>query len=103
MHIRKNDTVKILSGDERGKTGKVLSVNPEMATATVQGLNVIKKTRRSKKEGEKGEVVQLTRPVSASRLMVVCSACGQASRTGMRIDEKSKTKVRYCKQCNASL
>ncbi len=103
MHIRKNDTVKILSGDDRGKTGKVLSVNPEKLTATVQGVNVIKKNRRPKKEGEKGEVIQVIRPVSASRLMIVCSACGKPSRTGMRIDEKSQIKVRYCKQCNASL
>ncbi len=103
MHIKKGDTVKILAGNEHGKTGKVQLVDPARGMATVQGLNVFKKRVKPKKQGEKGDLVDVQRPFRVSRLQLVCPHCGVATRTGRRIDEHSSNTVRYCKQCNAQL
>ena len=100
MNIKKGDKVEVLTGRDGGKTGRVLSVDPRNERVTVEKLNFVKRHRRPRKEGEKGEIVNVERPLPASRVMVVCSACGKASRSGSRIEQEKK--VRYCKRCNAT-
>lgn len=99
MKIHKGDTVKIRSGKDRGKTGKVMIVDYKKNTILVEGLNLYKKHQRSKRKGEKGEVVNISRPLTAAKLMVVCPSCGQAGRLGHREDQGRKS--RYCKKCQA--
>jgi len=99
MKIKKGDTVKILSGKDRGKSGAVLNVFPDNERATVEGLNLYKKRVRSKRQGQKGETVLVPRPMSASKMMLMCSTCKRAVRAGFRFE--SGRKVRYCKKCNA--
>lgn len=101
MNIRKGDTVKILAGKNRGKTGRVLKVFTESNLVTIDGVNVYKKHVRPKKQGEKGEVVSLVRPLQASNVQIVCPACSRSARVGFRIE--GETKTRYCKKCNASI
>ncbi|MDP1688863.1 MAG: 50S ribosomal protein L24 [bacterium] len=101
MNIKKGDTVKILTGKNRGKSGKVLKVFTERGLVSVEGINVYKKHVRPKKQGEKGEVVSLARPLQASNVQVICPACSRSARVGFR--KSGETKVRYCKKCNADI
>ncbi|OGG40789.1 50S ribosomal protein L24 [Candidatus Jorgensenbacteria bacterium RIFCSPLOWO2_01_FULL_45_25b] len=98
MRIKKGDVVKIITGKNRGKTGKVVGVHKE-GTVSVEGMNLYKKHLRPKKEGEKGQIVELSRPVKISNIMLVCSGCKKQTRVGHK-EEKGK-KVRICKKCKA--
>lgn len=101
MKIRKNDQVKILSGKDRGKTGKVLRVFPKDGRVLVEGLNLVKKHSRPKRQGEKGQRVSVPATLDASNLMLVCPKCSKASRVGFKIGEKSK--FRICKKCKSEI
>lgn len=101
MRIKKGDTVKVISGKDRGKNGKVLAVFPEEDRLTIEGLNLVKKRTRPRKQGEKGETVSLPRPMNASNVMIVCGNCGKPARIGMRVEAKEK--FRICKQCSARI
>ncbi len=100
-HLKKGDTVKIITGKDRGKTGKVLKVFGEKSLVSVDGVNVYKKHVKPKKQGEKGEVINLSRPLKASNAQLVCPSCSKSVRIGFRLEGEKK--VRYCKKCNASI
>lgn len=97
--IKKGDTVKILAGKDIGKTGKIISVKNQKVT--VEGLNVYKKHVRPKRQGEKGQIVQVVRPINISNVALVCESCRKSVRVGYRLDGKSK--FRYCRKCNVNL
>ncbi len=99
MNIKKGDTVKILAGKDRGKSGKVSKVFPAATKAIVDGLNLYKKHVKPKQQGKKGEVISVPQPLNASNLMVICGKCASASRIGIRIEEG--VRLRYCKKCQA--
>ncbi len=99
MNIRKNDTIKIISGKDKTKTGKILKVIPKKGKVLVDGLNLFKKPVRPKREGEKGETVFVPRPIDISNILLMCSGCGKAVKSGFRTE--GKTKVRICKKCKA--
>ena len=101
MKIRKGDTVKILSGKDRGKTGKVLRVIPSEHRLSVEGLNVIKKHLRPRKQGEKGQIATIPALVPSSRVAVVCAKCGKDTRVGYAIAEGRKYRV--CKKCGSEI
>ncbi|MCP6720385.1 MAG: 50S ribosomal protein L24 [Patescibacteria group bacterium] len=101
MKIHKGDTVKVLAGKDKSKTGKVIKVNPNNSRVTVEGVNLYKKHVRPKRQGEKGEIVQVVRPINSSNLMLVCSSCNRATRVGYRLENDKK--VRYCKKCKSLL
>jgi large subunit ribosomal protein L24 len=101
MKIKKGDTVKILTGKDSGKTGKILAVNPKKGKILVEGLNMFKKHRRPKKQGEKGEVIKISRPMQASNAMLVCPRCGQPTRIGYKIEANKK--LRTCKKCKSTI
>jgi large subunit ribosomal protein L24 len=102
MKIRKNDKVKIISGKDKGKTGKVLKVLPSQGKLVVEGLNLLTKHVRPKKEGEKGQKVKFNVPMDASKVMLLCPKCGQPTRLGFRI-LADKKKSRICKKCKAEI
>ncbi|MFH0712769.1 MAG: 50S ribosomal protein L24 [Candidatus Jorgensenbacteria bacterium] len=101
MKIKKGDTVKILTGKDRGKNGKVIRVYPQIGKITIEGINVYKKHSRPKKQGEKGEIVSVVRPISVSNAVLVCSRCGKPSRVGFR--SEGEKKFRYCKRCKSEV
>lgn len=68
MHIKKGDTVIILSGDDKGKTGKVVKAFPAEGKVVVEGMNTVRKHQRPTKQGQKGQVVDLAMPMSASKV-----------------------------------
>ena len=100
MRIKKGDTVKMLSGKDAGKTGKILRVDPKSRKVSVEGLNIRTKHTRPKRQGEKGQRIQFPAFVSQSKVMVVCPSCGKASRIGVL--KEGKKNMRQCKKCKAT-
>lgn len=98
MKIRKGDTVKILSGKDRGKTAKVLRVDSPEGKILVEGINLRKKHVRSKRQDKKGEIILIPTPLSVSKAMIVCPGCKKPARIGYKKDPGRKTRV--CKKCN---
>jgi large subunit ribosomal protein L24 len=88
LHIRRGDTVKILSGDDKGKTGKIISVNREKLRAIVEGMNIVKKSVKPSAENPQGGFIQKEASIHISNLMVVES--GTASRTFRKLDDNGK-------------
>ena len=101
MRLKKGDNVKILSGKDRGKTGVVLTAMPTEGKIVIDGLNVFKKRSRPKKQGEKGQTVLVPRPLTASKVALICSSCKEVTRVGSRLDGAKR--VRYCKKCKATI
>ena len=100
VHIKKNDMVYVLSGKDRGKTGKVLRVFLDKDRAVVEGLNYIQKhTRPNPQKNVKGGILPKESPLHLSNLMVVCKRCNKHSRTGLSVMPDGR-KVRVCKNCN---
>ena len=102
MHIKANDTVIVITGDDRGVRGKVLRVDRQAGKVIVEGVNrVYKHVRRSQRNPQGGRLSK-EMPVQISNVLLVCPKCGQASRTGARfLDDGSKQ--RYCKKCGAGI
>lgn len=101
MNIKKGDTVFILKGKDRGKSGKIASVNPEENRVVVQGLNMAKRSVRPKKAGDKGQIVSIAQSLNASNVMLLCPSCGKRSKVGYRME--GETKKRYCKKCSNAI
>ncbi|MEK7212075.1 MAG: 50S ribosomal protein L24 [Patescibacteria group bacterium] len=101
MYIKKGDTVKIISGRDRGKTGAVIDVSLKESRISVEGVNIYKKRSRPKRQGQKGETVEVVRPFPASKAMLMCKNCKLPSRVGMRVEGSQK--VRYCKRCESTI
>lgn len=99
MKIRKGDTVKIIAGKDKGKTGKILKTLLKKDKVLIEGLNLYKKHVRPKREGEKGQMVSVPRPVDISNTAIVCSSCNKPTKIGRRFDNGKK--VRICKKCGS--
>ncbi|HVB86844.1 MAG TPA: 50S ribosomal protein L24 [Candidatus Dormibacteraeota bacterium] len=100
MGIRHGDTVKVMSGRSKGKTGKVLSVNPAKNTVTVERANIIKKhTRANPSKNVRGGILDKEGPIHVSNVMLVCPGCGKHTRAG-HSKLPDGTKVRVCRRCN---
>jgi len=99
MHIKKGDTVVVLSGKEKGKKGKVLRVLPGKNRAIVEALNFVTRHERPSQQNPQGGMLQIEAPLHSSNLMVICAKCGKPTRVGRRIlDDGSKARV--CKKCS---
>ena len=98
MKIKKGDTIKIISGNDKGKQGKVLAVLPSADKIVVEGLNMKKKHMRARRQDQKGEVIRIPGAFIASRAMIVCPKCGKASRIKYTVNDAQK-KVRVCGSC----
>jgi large subunit ribosomal protein L24 len=102
LHIKKNDMVKVLAGKDKGKTGKVLKVDPNKKRAIVQGVNFIKKHQRRTRQEDQPGIIQREASLNMSNLAVVCKGCNRVTRVGNNI-LKDGSKVRYCRKCNEVL
>ena len=101
MKIKKGDTVQVLSGNDKGKTGEVLEIMPKNDKVVVKGVNVRKKHIKPRRQGEEGGIIAVECAVSSSKLNVVCPKCNKPTRIGYNI--KDDKKVRVCKKCGAKL
>jgi len=101
MHIKKNDTVKVIAGREKGKTGKVLGVTKDQNRVLIEKINLMKKHQRPDAKG-KGGIVEKESPLHVSNVMLVCSKCNTGVRVGYKTLEDGK-KVRVCNKCQELL
>jgi len=105
MKIKKDDNVLIIVGKDRGRKGKVSKVFPKVSKVIVEGLNIMKKHVRPKKEGEKGQIVEIPRPIDVSNVKLVCPKCKKSTKVGYKIkkDKDKQKKYRLCKSCNGEI
>ena len=101
MNIRKDDTVIVLSGKDKGKQGKVLSADPKGGKVVVEGVNVCAHHQRPRKQGEEGGIFNIETPIYVSKVMLVCPKCNKPTRVGHKIGSGKKT--RCCKKCGAEV
>ncbi len=99
MKIKKGDNIKMIAGKDRGRTGKVLRVLVARERVVVDGLNMLKRHARPRRQGQKGEVIQFSSSVHVSNVELVCGSCGKAARAGYRLEGDKK--VRICKKCGS--
>jgi large subunit ribosomal protein L24 len=97
LHIRKGDTVKVLAGDDKGKQGKVLEVNPEKRRALVEGINIMTKHTKPSAGKPEGGINKVESFIHISNLMLVDPASGHATRVGRKLNDKGKLQ-RYSKK-----
>lgn len=97
MKIKKGDTITMLIGKDKGKTGKILQVLPKSGKAVVESLNLVKRHQRPKKQGQKGEIISRPRPIDISNVMLICRHCKSPARMGIRHEDKKV--IRICKKC----
>ncbi len=101
MKVKKNDTVLVLTGKDAGKTAKVLVAMPKDNRVVVDGVNVQKKHKKARSAQEVSSIQNQSGPIDASNVMVVCPACGKATRVGYKVEGDKKARV--CKKCGAIL
>ena len=101
MNIRKDDTVIVLSGDDKGAKGKVIAVSPKEDKVLVEKVNMIHKHVKPRRQGETGGIVDAEGAIYASRVALYCSNCDKGVRTKVEMDGDKK--VRVCAKCGAKL
>lgn len=102
VHVKTGDTVKILSGRERGKEGKVIAVSPKEGKVIIEGVNFVSRHVKPKKMGDPGGIVKAEAAMYASKVQIVCPHCHKPTRIGHEFDGDGKKK-RICKKCGKSL
>jgi len=98
VHVRKNDTVVVISGKDKGKTGEVLSVNPKTGRVLVKGVNVVTKHQKPSRTNMQGGIVNIEAAINSSKVMLYCEKCKNATRISHKVLEDG-SKVRVCKKC----
>ena len=101
MNVKKNDTVVVLSGKDKGKQGKVLSVDPENRKVVVEKVNMASRHQKPRKQGDEGGIIQKEIPLYASKVMTVCPKCNKPTRVAHKTEGGKK--VRVCKHCGAEI
>lgn len=98
--LKKDDLVQVTTGKEKGKSGKILKIDREKGKVLVAGLNMVKKARKPRRQGEKGGIVDIEAPIDISNVMIICKKCGP---TRIGIEGTGDKKVRKCKKCGEVL
>lgn len=98
LRIKRDDLVYVITGEDRGKKGKVLKVYPNTNRVIVEGINLMKKHRRRTREDQQGGIVQIEKPINISNLMFFCKHCNRPARLAVSI-LKDGSKTRICRKC----
>ena len=101
MNIKKGDTVRVLSGKDLGKTGKVLRSVPEKSRVVVEKVNMVKKAMRPTQQNPQGGIMSVEAPIHVSNVMLICPSCKEATRVNIKREDSKK--VRVCKHCGADI
>ena len=101
IKIKKGDKVVMLKGKDLGKSGKILKVYPAKQRIVVEGLNLMKKNLRPKKQGDRGQVVSVPAAVRIENVQMMCSSCNKA--TKISYEAKGDQRERHCKKCKAKI
>jgi large subunit ribosomal protein L24 len=102
VQIRKNDSVIVIGGKERGKTGKVLRVVPDKDTVIIERLNMVKRHTKPRGPQQPGGIVEKEAAIHASNIMILCDKCNAPVRVGHKTLADGK-KIRICRRCNEAL
>jgi large subunit ribosomal protein L24 len=97
LKIKKGDTVLVIKGKDKGKKGKVLRTFPREMKILVENVNLVKKHQKPKREGEKGQIVQIAVPFPISKAKLICPKCSKPTRVGFKVEGNKK--FRFCKKC----
>lgn len=101
LSIHKNDTVIVISGKDRGTKGKVLRVLPSTRQVVVEGVRLVKRHQRPRKQGQQGQIVSREMPFSLANVQLLCPQCNRQTRVGHQVNGDSK--IRICRKCKSSL
>ncbi len=99
LHVKKGDTVVILSGKDKGKQGKLLEVSPKEGKVIVEGSNMVSKHVKPRKQGQPGGIIKAEGALYACKVMLVCPKCGKPTRVGHKLQPDGK-KLRQCKHAS---
>jgi len=102
VKIRKNDTVVIIAGKDKGKKGKVRRALPKEDRVLVEGLNMIKRHSRARRAARQAGIIELEAPIHVSNVMLLCNKCAKPTRVGFKILDDGK-KVRICRSCQGEI
>ena len=102
MHVKRDDTVVVITGKDKGKQGKILSAMPKQGKVIVEGVNIVSRHTKPRGQGDQGGILKHEAPVNASNVMHYCDKCKSGVRTKMEIG-KNGDKIRVCKKCGESL
>jgi len=97
VNVRVGDTVLILAGNYKGKKGKIIAVDPENNTCKVEGVNIVTKHKKMRRQGEKSELKKMEGPINISNVQIICGKCGKATRVGHKVENDVKHRV--CQKC----
>ncbi len=98
IHVKKGDTVLVITGKSAGKKGKVLEVLPKHGRVVVEGVSVVKRHTKPSQKLPQGGIIEKEAPIASSNVLLWCNKCNNAVRTGNKIQDNDK-KVRVCKKC----
>jgi large subunit ribosomal protein L24 len=101
LHVKKGDTVEVISGKSKGGRGKIVEVSPAEGKVIVEGVHMVTKHVKPRGAKQQGGIIKTEGPLLVSKVMLVCEKCGKPTRAGHKILDDG-TKVRYCKHCNES-
>ena len=101
MKLKKNDNVIVIAGKDKGKKGKIVRTFPAQDKIIVEGVNLHKKRQRPKKQGEKGQTLEMAHPVAISNVQPFCPSCGKGVRLGAKVGDKKK--IRICRGCGKEI
>jgi len=99
VHVKKGDTVLVLSGKDKGKKGKVLGVFPKDGMVLVEGVNMSTKHKKPRGRYQEGGIIHQESPINSSKVMLICERCKSPTKIGKSILENGQ-KARVCKKCN---
>lgn len=105
LNIKNGDLVKIIAGNDKGKTGKVLKTYPADGKIVVEGVNITSKHKKARSAQDNGGIIKQPSRIDVSNAVVICPACGLETKVGAGVEEKNgkQVKIRVCKKCGASL
>ena len=105
LHVKKDDTVVVISGDSKGTQGKVIAASPEEGKVIVAGANIVSKHTKARRQGETSSIVKTEGAIYASKVMLVCPKCNKGVRVKYEVTvvDGKKTKKRLCAKCGAEI
>ncbi len=101
-NLRTGDTVKVIAGADKGKTGVIIASDAQRGRVTIEGVNIVSKHRKPRSQKDRGGIKKEAAAINASNVLIVCPACGKTTRIAHKLDEKGE-KHRACKHCGAIL
>ena len=102
MNIKKDDSIIVIRGKYKGKTSKVLQSFPRTGKVLAEGVNIVKRATKPKKQGDKGGIIEKTVPIDRAKVKIICGKCKQPTRIGKKITTGGE-KIRVCRKCGEEL